>query len=148
VREQVLDVAPRPTAVVAVTTTWDEFPTLWPRLLEEVYDAVRPRPELAPQSGPGPVWRNVMLYKDDAPSVEMGVLVGASFAPVGRVVPSRLPGGTIVTTTHRGDYSELGHTHDAVHAHAAAHGLTPAGPRWEIYGHPPEVEVEVCWLVR
>jgi hypothetical protein len=80
--------------------------------------------------------------------VEVGVLVGASFAPVGRVVPSQLPGGTVVTTVHRGAYSELGRAHEAVHAHAAAHGLTLAGPRWEIYGHPPEVEVEVCWLAR
>ena len=147
-RAHVLDVAPRPTAVVPVTTTWDEFPALWPRLLEEVYEVVRPRPELAPEPGPGPVWRNVMLYKDDAPSVEVGVLVGTSFPPAGRVVPSQLPGGTVVTTIHRGDYSGLGQAHDAVHAHAAAHGLALAGPRWEIYGHPPEVEIEICWLVR
>src|SRR4051812_23707853 len=89
-----------------------------------------------------------MLYNDDAPSVEVGVLVGASFAPVGRVVPSRLPGGTVVTAVHRGPYSELGRTYEAVHAGAAARGLALAGPRWEIYGHPPEVEIEVCWLAR
>jgi hypothetical protein len=37
----------RPTAVVAQTTTWQEFPELWGALLGEVYEFVRPRPELA-----------------------------------------------------------------------------------------------------
>jgi effector-binding domain-containing protein len=143
----VLDVAPQPTAVVAARTTWEEYPALWPQLLDEVYEVVRPRPELAPSAGPGPIWRNVMLYKDDAPSVEVGVLVGAAFEPEGRVVPSHLPGGRVVMTLHRGDYVGLPGAHDAVHRAAAARRLTLAGPRWEIYGHPPEVEIEICWLV-
>jgi effector-binding domain-containing protein len=147
----VVDAAPRATAVVALTTTWEEFPAVWASLLDEVYAVVRPRPELAPEPGPGPVWRNVMLYKDDAPSVEVGVLVGATFAPEGRVVPSELPGGRVVTETHRGDYARLGRTHDAVHRFAAEHGLELAGPRWEIYGHWPEdgsePETDVCYLV-
>jgi effector-binding domain-containing protein len=148
VHVDVLDVAPRPTAVVAVTTTWDEYPTLWPALLEEVYEVVRPRPELAPPPDPsGGIWRNVMLYRDDAPSVEVGVLVAATFEPAGPVVPSRLPGGRVVTTVHRGDYAGLAAAHDAVHRHAASNGLQLAGPRWEIYGHPPDVEIEISWLV-
>jgi effector-binding domain-containing protein len=149
VSAHVLELAPRPTAVVPVTTSWAEYPALWPALLEEVYEVVRPRPELAPppEEPNGGLWRNVMLYKDDAPSVEVGVLVAAPFEAVGRVVPSRLPGGRVVTTVHRGDYSELDRAHAAVHDHAAAQGLTLAGPRWEIYGHPPDVEVEVYWLV-
>lgn len=32
----VTDVAARPTAVVAATTTWREFPALWKELLDEV----------------------------------------------------------------------------------------------------------------
>jgi effector-binding domain-containing protein len=148
VRPQLLDVAPRPTAVVAVATTWDDYPTLWPALLDEVYEVVRPRPELAPSSeAPGGIWRNVMLYNDDAPSVEVGVLVGAPFDPVGRVVPSRLPGGRVAMGVHRGGYAELGTAHDAVRRHAMAHGPALPGVRWEIYGHPPEVEVEIYWLM-
>jgi effector-binding domain-containing protein len=145
----VLDVAAQATAVVAVTTTWKEFPALWPALLEEVYAVVRARPELAPAAGPGPVWQNVMLYKDDAPSVEVGVLVNAPFAPQGRVVPSRLPGGTVVMAVHRGDYAGLGAAHDAARALAAERGLHLPGPRWEIYGHgddPDGPETEVSWL--
>jgi effector-binding domain-containing protein len=145
-------VAPRLTAVVAETTTWERFPGVWPQLLDEVYGVVRPRPELAPTAGPGPRWQNVMLYKDDTPSVEIGVLVSTSFPPVGRVSSSRLPGGTVATTTHRGDYAGLAGAHDAVHRFAAERGLEPAGPRWEIYGHaredPDEVETEIVYLLR
>src|ERR1700761_8232619 len=34
------DVESRPTAVVAVTTTWQEFPTLWGQLLGQVWDCL------------------------------------------------------------------------------------------------------------
>jgi hypothetical protein len=53
-------VDPRPTAVVAQTTTWAEFPSLWGRLLAEVYGFVRGRPDLATGSD-GELWQDVML---------------------------------------------------------------------------------------
>ena len=143
--------APRLTAVVAQTTTWAEFPEVWRQSLDEVYALVRTREELAPTPGPGPRWHNVMLYKDDAPSVEVGVLVGRRFSAEGRVIPSRLPGGEVAMTIHRGDYSALGDAHEAIHRFAAARGLELAGPRWEIYGHgdvdPSELTTEVHYLL-
>ncbi len=144
-------VDPRPTAVVKQTTTWAEFPGLWGQLLGEVYAFVRPRAELATGSG-GERWQNVMLYKDQRPDVEVGVLVSASFEPETRVVLSALPGGEVATATHRGDYARLGVTHDAVRDFATAAGRELAGPCWEIYGHAPpdpsEAETEVFWLLR
>lgn len=50
----VVDAAPRATAVVVLTTTWEEFPAVWASLLDEVYAVVRARPDLAPERGPGP----------------------------------------------------------------------------------------------
>ena len=47
-------VEPRLTAVVAEITTWEEYPTVWRRLLDEVYAFVRPRPELSPGDGSAP----------------------------------------------------------------------------------------------
>jgi hypothetical protein len=137
--------------VVAQVTTWERFPGLWPELLDEVYAVVRPRPELATGTAPGERWQNVMLFHDDRPSVEVGVLVGGAFDPVGRVVPSHLPGGDVVVTTRRGDFAGLGRAHAAVHRFAARRALELAGPRWEVYGHwredPREPETEVSWLV-
>ncbi len=154
-REHVVDVAtvaPRLTTVVAQTTTWEEFPGLWGQLLDEVYAFVRSREELASTPGPGPKWQNVMLYKDDAPAVEVGVLVGKAFSPEGRVIASRLPGGRAAVTIHRGDYAALDRAHEAVHRFAAERKLELAGPRWEIYGHghgdPRELETEVFYLLR
>ena len=81
------------------------------------------------------------------PTVEIGVLVSGSFEPHGRVVPSQLPGSDVVMALHRGDYAELGRTHDAVSEFIAAHGLVRVGPSWEIYGHwredPSELETEI-----
>jgi effector-binding domain-containing protein len=141
----------RPTAVIARTTTWPEFRKLWPQLLDEVYRFVRPRHELATGQG-GERWQNVMLYKDQRPDVEVGVLVSGAFEPEGAIILSALPAGDVATATHRGEYSSLGVTHKAVRDYAAAHGRELAGPCWEIYGHgrpdPRDAETEVFWLLR
>lgn len=146
-----MTVMARPTAVVAQTTTWNEFPRLWGVLLGQVYEFVRPRPELATGEG-DELWQNAMLYKDQRPDVEVGVLVSGPFTSRGPVVSSALPAGEVATATHRGDYAKLGMTHDAVRECAAAHGRELAGPCWEIYGHaapnPSEAETEVFWLLR
>jgi hypothetical protein len=75
---------------VPCTTNWDEFPRRWSQLLDEVYRFVRGREELATGGGTER-WRNVMLYKDDTPDVEVGVLAARSFEPEGRVIPSLYP---------------------------------------------------------
>lgn len=146
-----LTVAARPTAVVAKTTTWSEFPNLWGSLLAQVYEFVRARPELATGTG-REQWQNVMFYKDQQPDVEVGVLVSRPFQAEGSVIPSALPAGEVATATHHGDYSKLGVTHAAVRAYSAAHGRELAGPCWEIYGHAPpdpsEAETEVFWFLR
>ena len=148
---QFVTVDPRATAVVAQTTTWAEFPRLWGQLLGEVYGFVRSRGELATGAG-SERWQNVMLYKDQRPDVEVGVLVSRPFEPHGRVVPSELPGGEVATAVHRGDYATLGATHDAVREAAPARGRELAGPCWEIYGHasedPGDQETEIFWLLR
>ncbi len=142
----------RPTAVVAQTTTWTEFPKLWGALLVQVYDFVRPRPELATGCDGDELWQNVMLYKDQRPDIEVGVLVSGPFRAEGPVISSALPAGEVAIATHRGDYTKLGVTHDAVRDYVAAHGREFAGPYWEIYGHarpdPSEAETEVFWLLR
>jgi hypothetical protein len=137
---QIATVEPRPTAVVAQTTTWEEFPRLWAPMLDEVYGVVRPQ-------SPPRRWQNVMLYRDGRPSVEVGVLDPGPFEPAGRVVASQLPGGKVATALHRGDYAQINRTHEALLADLAAQGLEPTGVRWEIYGHAEDPEVEIYWLL-
>jgi hypothetical protein len=137
-----------PTAVVAETTTWEAFPQLWGELLADVWAFVRTT-ELAPG-------RNVMLYLDDLPTVEVGVEVAASFAASDRVVSSSLPAGRAAMAVARGAPSAatLGAAHAAVREWCVAEGLEPTGVRWEVYGHwleqqdPARYEIEVYWLLR
>jgi hypothetical protein len=139
-----LVVQAQPTAVIAEATSWEAYPELWPRLLDEVWSALRPmRNEVAPG-------RNVMLYKDDVPNVEVGVEVAGSFAPLGRIIASSLPAGRVLKATHRGSW-DVGPAHRAVIDECRRLGLERAGPRWEIYGHfnaPGDEEVGISYLVR
>ena len=131
----------RPTAVVAQVTTWEAYAKLWPALLDQVYSVVRKLDQKR--------WQNVMLYLDDQPSVEVGVLLEVPFEGDDRVVASELPAGQVATTIHRGSYAELGEAHEAVTGWCAAKGLERTGVRWEIYGHPDpdtdQVDVEIYW---
>jgi effector-binding domain-containing protein len=128
----------RPTAVVSQVTTWREYPALWGKLLDEVYSVVR-----SGTSGQTR-WQNVMLYLDDRPSVEVGVLLEAPCTMGGRVVESALPAGDVATTVHRGSF-ESGDAHHAVIDWCETRGLASTGVRWEVYGHPEQPEVEVYW---
>jgi effector-binding domain-containing protein len=137
-------VAARPTAVVAAATTWPEFPTLWKGMLDEVWACVS-------AAGASRSCRNVMLYLDDVPHVEIGVERLEPFQLTGRVQASALPAGRAAVTIHRGPYDGLGEAHQAVVEWCAEQGLDRAGPRWEIYGHhrddPAEIEIEVYYLL-
>jgi hypothetical protein len=136
-----LAVEARPTAVIAAETTWAEFPELWPVLLSEVWDELR--------GGPARPGRNVMLYLDDVPRVEIGVEVDGPFAGAGRILPSALPAGRVATAKLVGSYDEIGDAHHAIDLAYAAHG--PLWPRWEVYGHFDESsddqEVDVFHLL-
>jgi effector-binding domain-containing protein len=137
--------AATPTAVIREQTTWARFPTLWRELLDEVWAHVRATEQR--------VGRNVMLYLDDVPNVEVGVELAGPFAPSERVVLSALPAGRAATTVVRGAPSVEGIAagHDAVVAWCRANGHALTGARWEVYDHwrddPDAFETAVHWLL-
>lgn len=140
-------IEPTPTAVVAAATTWAQFPATWGPLLDQVWSFLRGEaPAGLYQQG-----HNVMLYQDDVPNVEVGVQVSGTFASVGGVVASTLPGGLVATAMHTGPIAELRETHRAVREWGAANGYRPTGSHWEIYGDPDPAtgafDVEVFWLL-
>lgn len=142
---RLVTVAARWTAVAGRATTWDEFPTRWRQLLDQVYAFLKGSD--VRQRG-----HNVMLYKDDVPNVEVGVEVEGPFDSDGPVVSSALPASEVAMITQRGSYDGLARAHDAVWAWCAANGREMAGPRWEIYGDwhedPADLETEVYYLLR
>jgi effector-binding domain-containing protein len=141
----VLDtVETRPTLVVQARTTWSEFPSLWGVLLGEVWDCLH-------AAGITHGARNVMLYRDDVPHVEVGVLLDRPCPPTGRVVASSLPAGRVVTAVHRGDFGGAGAAHDAILRWCAGNGERPTRTRWEVYGphrdDPAMQWTRVSWLL-
>lgn len=134
----------RHTAVVARATTWDEFASLWVELLDEVYRFVR-------AGGASQDGRNVMVYLDDTPRVEVGVEVSAPFTSDGPVISSMLPVGLAATMLHRGSYDGLGDTHLAIREWCAEHGHEVSGVRWEVYGDwrrdVDELETQIYYLL-
>lgn len=134
----------RPTAVVAAATTWPAFPTLWKQLLDEVWVCLRTQ-------GINGGCPNVMLYLDDVPHVEVGVVMVRPVALTGRVVRSNLPAGLVATTVHRGSYAGLEQAHRDVSYWCETNHRRPLGPRWEIYGphreDPAQLSTEVYWLL-
>ncbi|TWP48418.1 GyrI-like domain-containing protein [Lentzea tibetensis] len=141
---ELITVAAHPTAVVRAATTWHDFPSLWKGMLDEVWACVH-------AAGISRGCRNVMLYLDDVPTVEVGVELPESCRLTGRVVASALPAGRVAMTVHRGGYAGLASAHEAVVRWCAAHGQPLAGPRWEVYGphrdDPAEVTTEVFHLL-
>ena len=118
---------------------------LWKELLDEVWACLR-------AGGIDRGARNIMLYRDDVPHVEVGVLLDRPCPLTGRVVASALPDGNVATTVHHGSWAELGSAHEAVLSWCRVNGRRPAGPRWEIYGphhdDPAQVWTEVDYLLQ
>ena len=140
----VVSVEARPTAVVAETTTWRDFPVSWGQLSGEVWDCLR-------AGGIDRGCPNVMLYLDDVPHVEVGVLLTQPCPLTGRVVASSLPAGRVATTVHQGSFGGVGAAHEAVVGWCRAQGLRLDRTRWEVYGphhdDPEQQQTQVFWRV-
>lgn len=121
------------TAVVKANTTWGEFPSQWPGLLDEVWAFLRVR------AGPRADGHNVMQYRTNVPGVEVAVEVGVEvtepIAASGRVVPSMLPAVEAAATVRVATGAEIGAAHSAIRDWCAAQGHELTGVAWEVYGH-------------
>jgi len=140
--------APRAIAAVRATLPIARVPAVFVSYLNQVYDAARN----------GHVrldGQNIFVYRNTTTpgevDVEFGVGVTAPFPPAGPVTYSALPVGDVATMTHWGDYARLGDAHAAVIAWCSAHGRTPNGTRWEVYGHwtddPSQLRTDVYHLL-
>ena len=99
--------------------------------------------------------QNIFVYSEDAhgeADVEFGVGTRRPFDRIGAVVCSTTPSGEVATTTHWGDYADLGAAHNAVVAWCRSQGRSIAGPRWEVYGHwsdnPATRRTDIFYLLK
>src|SRR5260370_19531192 len=109
----VTNVVARPTAVVPATTTWQEFPALWRELMDEVWACLH-------AGGINRGCRNIMLYWDDVPHVEVGVELLVSCPLTGRVGTSPPPAGAGCDAVHSGSVARLAGAQRAAVAWCAA----------------------------
>ena len=137
----------RTIAAVRARLQAQRVPVEFGRYLDQVYAARANGLQLDGQ--------NIFVYRDaDQPGhldVEFGVGVTSPFTPTGNVQPVELPVGDVVTTKHRGSYADLGAAHEALLSWCRANARTPAGPRWEVYGHWREgvvPETDVYYLLK
>jgi effector-binding domain-containing protein len=80
--------------------------------------------------------------------IEAGFPVAEPITPVGRVLPSRLPGGTVAALMHEGGYEGLGEAYGVLEVWLEENDFTAAGRPWECYLDGPEVarpRTLVCW---
>lgn len=122
---------PRSIAVVRVRLPIRDVPRQFVNYLNQVYAAAKAG--LISLDG-----QNIFVYSGDADGeadVEFGVGATQPFDHSGAVVHSATPSGEVATTTHWGDYAQLGAAHDSIKAWCRSNGRAIAGPRWEVYGH-------------
>lgn len=93
--------------------------------------------------------------KDGMIDLEAGMPVARPIVAAGRVKPSELPAGKVVTTWHIGPFHELSATYAALEKHLAAESLEASGGPWEIYWTDPGIEpdpskwrTQVFWPVK
>jgi len=148
---EIVEVTSRPTAVVREQTTWAQLGSTIPALLDRVWTVMR-TDEMKPRLSHDDFGENVILYLDHHPTIEVGVLVDRSIAETDGLQPSELPAARIARAIHRGPYTELGRTHDAVQAWCTSNGHGLSGVSWEHYGHwhedPNEMETAVAYVLR
>jgi effector-binding domain-containing protein len=100
--------------------------------------------------------RHVAVYLDHEINLEIGVELDAPLTGHGEVVASRLPAGTVATTTHFGPYQRLGEAHQAVIDWCNARSHEMVRPCWETYGHwvdewnhdPSKIRTDVFYLLK
>ncbi len=99
------------------------------RLLDVIWPAVR---EQGVRTG-----HNVVVYHGAGRGVlaiEVGVETFTEFAERGAVGTGSTPEGEVATTAHFGEYSEMAGAYAALERWCVAHGRTPSGVSWEVYG--------------
>ncbi len=136
-------------AVVRRCATLQELSRVVPEACGTVWNALRSNHI----KGAG---RHVAVYLDDAINIEIGVeLASPLAAPIGEVLPSTIPAGPVVTTTHLGPYQNLMNAHKAIHDWCRANNRQPIRPCWEIYAHwqndwnhsPEKIRTDVFYLL-
>lgn len=78
------------------------------------------------------------LPVDGGFDVEAGFPAAGAVSPAGRVVAAVLPGGSVATAVHQGDYEELGRSYADIEKWVLEQGWVCTGAPWESYLDGPD----------
>ena len=131
---QVVEHGEEPAAVVRGHVTAAELPDFLGGAFGEVMARLGEQ-QISP-AGP-PFARYVPT--DGGFDVEAGFPATGAVAPSGRVVPAVLPGGSVATAVHLGDYGELGQSYSDIEKWVVDQGWVCTGAPWESYLDGPDV---------
>jgi len=134
----IVEYASRPTAIVRGRVKTEDLPLFFEHTLPLVLEAIEAQ-GAATGGEPFALYHGVANGSVD---VEAGFPVIGAFAATRSIVPSRLPGGRVVTALHLGDYDSISTSYARMAAWAIAHGLRPTQERWEVYLTDPERETD------
>ncbi len=146
----IIELAPQDTAVVRDRIPLAGMPEFFGRAFTQVFPAVSAQ-GLEPT---GPPFGFYPSPPGDMIEVEAGVAVSGPLSPVGDVVPSTLPGGTVAHGIHVGPYDDLQETYAELQQWVGDQGLELGSAMWEVYLSDPGAEpdpatwrTEVFWPV-
>ncbi len=116
----------RQLAAAATTTSRAELGANIIQLLNQVWPVLR---EQGVRTG-----HNVVVYLNGRLDIEAGVEVFGPFEPTAAVHRAETPSGEVLTTTHWGEYADVGGAYAALERWCAENGRHVAAPSWEVYG--------------
>ena len=120
------DVLPRQLAAVRGGASRADLSRTILKLLDKVWPVLR-----AQHAKTG---HNVVMYLGGLEHIEAGVEVFGEFVDAGDVRHSQTPAGSVATTAHWGEYSEMAGAYAALTQWCAANGRHQTGTSWEVYG--------------
>ena len=126
---ELVELVPRPAAVVRATMAVSELPSFFGRALGAVAAA-------AAGQGLELLGEPFAFYPGaptDVVEVAAGFHVSSAVEPADDVVPLELPGGRAATTVHVGPYESMHKTYAEMHVWMAKQGITQADHMWEVY---------------
>ena len=128
-------VHPRKLAAVRRQVAPGAVASEWGPALGKVWELIRSQPGLWTNG------HNIFVYhhptQPGAPMLcDFGVEVTRTFETAGEVYATETQGGEAAVAVHRGPYSRMNETHEAIRKWMTANRRKPAGHSWEIYGDP------------
>ena len=137
-------------AAVRTTVRIKDVAKAWKPALDQVWVFLRAHGELRPG-------HNRFLYhhaqrRDEAMTVDFGVLVARPFHREGDVQCFETPAGEVARAVHIGPYDRLGDAHNAIHAWCSSKNRRIGQASWETYGDwnndPALLETTIKYLLR